>query len=155
MTALREFTPLQGGVPIEVDGKAVGAIGVSGAANAQQDQEVALAGASAANRFASQRAGIASSPAANSGSVPVTYFIKIRWTTHLQREAFSIWRMATISRSLRVSAISPVHTLDADVIYVLQGQANFITRGTLLDGKTIDPNEIRGMHLSGLKSSLT
>jgi uncharacterized protein GlcG (DUF336 family) len=72
MTALKDFTPLQGGVPIEVDGKAVGAIGVSGAASAQQDQEVALAGASTAKRFASQSGGSASSPAPNSGSATVT-----------------------------------------------------------------------------------
>jgi glc operon protein GlcG len=107
MTALKDFTPLQGGVPIEVDGKAVGTIGVSGAANAQQDQEVALVGASAATRFASQSDGNASSAAPNSGSAPVTYFDKIRWTTHLKREAFYIRGTATITRSLRVGAISP------------------------------------------------
>jgi uncharacterized protein GlcG (DUF336 family) len=45
MIALEDFTPLQGGVPIEVDGKVVGAIGVSGAANQQRDEEVAKAGA--------------------------------------------------------------------------------------------------------------
>ena len=47
MIALDDFTPLQGGVPIEVDGKVVGAIGVSGAANQQRDEEVAKAGAAA------------------------------------------------------------------------------------------------------------
>jgi len=47
MIALEDFTPLQGGVPIEVDGKVVGAIGVSGAANQQRDEEVAKAGAAA------------------------------------------------------------------------------------------------------------
>ena len=41
------LTPLQGGVPIEVDGKVVGAIGVSGAASAQQDEEIAIAAVSA------------------------------------------------------------------------------------------------------------
>src|SRR5438067_3889301 len=45
MTALNDFTPLQGGVPIYVDGLVVGAIGVSGAASAQQDDQVANAGA--------------------------------------------------------------------------------------------------------------
>src|SRR6266478_6683916 len=30
MTALSDFTPLQGGVPIEVDGKVIGGVGVSG-----------------------------------------------------------------------------------------------------------------------------
>jgi glc operon protein GlcG len=47
MIALEDFTPLQGGVPIEFDGKVVGAIGVSGAANQQRDEEVAKAGAAA------------------------------------------------------------------------------------------------------------
>ena len=40
-------TPLQGGVPLRLDGQVVGAIGVSGAASAQQDSELAAAGAAA------------------------------------------------------------------------------------------------------------
>ena len=44
MVALDGFTPLQGGVPITVDGQIVGAVGVSGAASAQQDEELAMAG---------------------------------------------------------------------------------------------------------------
>ena len=47
MTALPDFTPLQGGVPILHDGQVVGAIGVSGAKSAQQDEDVAKAGAAA------------------------------------------------------------------------------------------------------------
>jgi gluconolactonase len=41
------FTPLQGGVPIVIDGQIVGGVGVSGAASAQQDEEIAMAGAKA------------------------------------------------------------------------------------------------------------
>lgn len=41
------FTPLQGGVPIVVDGQVIGGIGVSGAMSQQQDEEVAMAGAGA------------------------------------------------------------------------------------------------------------
>lgn len=37
------FTPLQGGVPIVIDGRFVGAVGVSGAASAAQDDEIAMA----------------------------------------------------------------------------------------------------------------
>ncbi|MBM3393994.1 MAG: heme-binding protein [Betaproteobacteria bacterium] len=46
MTTLPDtlLTPLQGGVPITVRGQVVGAVGVSGAASAQQDEELALAG---------------------------------------------------------------------------------------------------------------
>jgi glc operon protein GlcG len=39
--------PLQGGIPLLVDGSVVGAIGVSGASSAAEDQELATAGASA------------------------------------------------------------------------------------------------------------
>ena len=41
------ITPLEGGVPIVADGKIIGAIGVSGAASAQ-DAQCAMAGAAAA-----------------------------------------------------------------------------------------------------------
>ncbi|MBK6939073.1 MAG: heme-binding protein [Planctomycetes bacterium] len=44
---LPDFTPLKGGVSIRVDGHVVGAIGVSGAASAEQDEEIAFAGARA------------------------------------------------------------------------------------------------------------
>jgi len=47
MTALPDFTPLQGGVPIVHEGQVIGAVGVSGAKTAQQDEEVAKAGAAA------------------------------------------------------------------------------------------------------------
>lgn len=47
MTTLPDFTPLQGGVPILIDGRIVGAVGVSGAASAQQDEDLAIAGAKA------------------------------------------------------------------------------------------------------------
>lgn len=47
MTALPDFTPLQGGVPIAIGDCVVGAIGMSGASSAQQDEEIALVGAKA------------------------------------------------------------------------------------------------------------
>ena len=47
LVAVSEMTPLAGGVPIVVDGHIVGAVGVSGAANAQQDEELAKIAAAA------------------------------------------------------------------------------------------------------------
>lgn len=48
MTALPpDFTPLQGGVPLLRGDQVIGAIGVSGAKSAQQDEDIARAGASA------------------------------------------------------------------------------------------------------------
>src|SRR5881394_719529 len=42
---LARAVPLQGGVPIEVAGEVVGAVGVSGASSADEDRELALIGA--------------------------------------------------------------------------------------------------------------
>ena len=44
--ALPDSTPLQGGIPIRLDGKVIGAIGVSGD-TPQVDEAIALAGAAA------------------------------------------------------------------------------------------------------------
>lgn len=44
--ALADATPLQGGVPVLINGRVVGAVGVSGD-SAQVDEEIALAGAKA------------------------------------------------------------------------------------------------------------
>lgn len=45
MTTVPNFTPLQGGIPIVLNGEVVGAVGVSGAQSAAQDEEIAIAGA--------------------------------------------------------------------------------------------------------------
>lgn len=47
LVAVTEMTPLAGGIPLIVDGQVVGAVGVSGAANAQQDEELAKIAAGA------------------------------------------------------------------------------------------------------------
>jgi len=47
LVGMANFTPLQGGVLIMVEGEVVGAIGVSGTATQQQDEDVAKAGAAA------------------------------------------------------------------------------------------------------------
>ena len=46
LLAVKDITPLEGGLPIVVDGKIIGAIGVSGALSSQ-DAQVAKAGADA------------------------------------------------------------------------------------------------------------
>jgi glc operon protein GlcG len=41
------MTPLQGGVPIAIDGQVLGAVGVSGASSAQEDDDIATVAAQA------------------------------------------------------------------------------------------------------------
>jgi len=47
LVAVVEMTPLAGGVPLVIDGQIVGAVGVSGAASAVQDEELANIAAAA------------------------------------------------------------------------------------------------------------
>jgi len=42
-----------------------------------------------------------------------------------------------------------VHRLDTDIVYVLKGTATFVTGGTVVGGKHIAPNEIRGQSIQG------
>lgn len=58
LVGVQEMTPLQGGIPIVVDGHVVGAVGVSGAHTAQEDEEIAKIGAAA---IASTTNGLAAS----------------------------------------------------------------------------------------------
>ena len=45
-----------------------------------------------------------------------------------------------------------VHVKDADIIYVLEGSTTFVTGGTMVDGKTTAPDEIRGTRIDGGES---
>jgi glc operon protein GlcG len=142
MVALPDFTPLQGGVPIEVDGQVIGGIGVSGAASAQQDEEIAIAGANAMKSM-----GMVSSAA--SSPAPVAFFESDMVTDAFARGAVLFdgngGRNYMVHASRRdAPGMAEVHTRDTDIIYVLDGSATFVTGGTVVDGKSTQPDEIRG-----------
>jgi len=42
-----------------------------------------------------------------------------------------------------------VHTKDTDILYVLRGSATVVTGGTMVDGKNIAADEIRGKEIHG------
>src|SRR2546428_952033 len=146
MTALENFTPLIGGIPITVDGQIVGGVGVSGAASADQDEQLAIAGSKAFETSAT-----------NMGSDPtpaVSY-----WEKNKVDEAFSKGavlfdgsdgRNYMVHASRRESpGMVEVHTKDADILYVLRGSATIVTGGTMVDGKPIAADEIRGRGITG------
>jgi glc operon protein GlcG len=136
------FTPLQGGVPIMVDGKVVGGIGVSGAASAQQDEELAVAGANALN---------ASTSVSNTSAV--SYFPKEQVAAAFAKGAVLLdgsGRNYMVHASRRDKpGMAEVHARDTDVIYVLDGAATFVTGGTVVDGKMTELDEIRGASITG------
>lgn len=146
MIALNDFTPLQGGIPIQVDGQIVGGVGVSGAASAQQDEELAIAGANAL-------AGAGSAMAVPMAA-PVTYFPKDQVDAAFTKGAVLFdgtgGRNYMVHASRRDAAgQAEVHARDTDIVYVLDGSATFVTGGTVVDGKATAPDEIRGASIRG------
>jgi glc operon protein GlcG len=141
------FTPLQGGVPIMVDGQIVGGVGVSGAASAQQDEELAIAGA---NAFGS---GVRTSDAIQMNKGPVLFFNKDQVADSFSKGAVLLDgtdRNYMVHTSRRDKpGLAEIHTLDTDIIYVLDGTATFVTSGTAVETKEIAPNEIRGSRIDG------
>lgn len=144
MVALEDFTPLQGGIPIVVNGEIIGGVGVSGASSAEQDEEVAMAGAEAAKQF--------NAVPTTATPLGVTYFPKEKVDTSFSQGAvlFEPDGNYAIHTSRRDSpGLVEVHEKDSDLIYVLKGSATFVTGGTLLDGQKVAENEIRGTDLKG------
>ena len=143
MTALENFTPLIGGIPITVDGQIVGGVGVSGAATADQDEQLAIAGSKVFET------------AMRSDPAPAVSY----WERSKVDEAFSKGAVlfdGSDGRNYMVHASrrekpgqAEIHTKDADVIYVLQGSATFITGGEAIDAKTTEANELRGTGIKG------
>jgi glc operon protein GlcG len=136
--ALPGATPLQGGIPLIANGQVVGAIGVSGN-TPKEDEDIAKAGAAA---FA---------------TAPVNYPISY-WKSGDVAAAFakgSVLFDGDDGRNYMVHAshregpgMAEVHELDADIIYVLEGSATFVTGGTVEGGKTTAPSEIRGTSIT-------
>jgi glc operon protein GlcG len=142
MVALEDFTPLQGGVPIVLDGQVVGGVGVSGAASAQEDEELAIAGAQ----------GI-TAPAAAGATAPVEFLPGKDVAAAFAKGSVLLdgnGRNYMVHASRRETAgQAEVHELDTDVIYVLSGSATFVTGGSVVNGTTVEPREIRGASIEG------
>jgi uncharacterized protein GlcG (DUF336 family)/mannose-6-phosphate isomerase-like protein (cupin superfamily) len=140
------FTPLQGGIPIVVEGQIIGGVGVSGASTAAQDEELAIAGAEAAKFF-----GVA--PTMTS-TLPISFFDKKLVDEGFAKGAVLFdgkgGRNYMVHASRRESpGMVEVHTNDTDILYVLQGAATIVTGGTMSEGKNIAADEIRGKEISG------
>lgn len=131
------FTPLQGGVPIEIDGQIVGAIGVSGASSAQQDDEIAQAGADAFAKMAA------------SSEERVQYLNRDQVSEAFKKGAPLLRGPAYKVDASRRDAPgeAEIHLVDTDIFYVQRGSATFVTGGDIVKGYSLAPNEIRGQSI--------
>jgi glc operon protein GlcG len=141
---LPEFTPLQGGIPIVLDGKVVGAIGVSGAKSAQHDEELAQKVVDAV--MAGGKRADAVAPAAG-----VAHFDRGTVDERFARGAPIIETAGYKVHASRRDkpGVAELHMHEADVIYVLDGRATLVTGGSVVDPKTTEPGEIRGPSIQG------
>ncbi|HEU5220215.1 MAG TPA: heme-binding protein [Gemmatimonadales bacterium] len=143
MLALDDFTPLMGGVPVEVNGAIVGAVGVSGASSAAEDEELAVLGARALD----------ATPMA--GATPgVSVFDKEQVARSFAMGGVLLdgkdGRSYQVHTSKRDSAGKvEVHSEDTDIFYVLSGAATLVTGGTMIGGTPAGPGELRGDSIDG------
>jgi glc operon protein GlcG len=151
--ALPGATPLQGGVPLVVDGEIVGAIGVSGN-TPQEDEEIAKAGAAALLRGRGSSDPPHDARRGGPSGPPVSYFKSADVAAAFAKGAVLFdgdgGRNYMVHASHRDGAgMAEVHELDADIIYVLEGTATFVTGGTVEGLKPTEPYELRGSSIRG------
>lgn len=141
------FTPLQGGIPIIVDGQIVGGVGVSGASSAAQDEELAIAGANVFGGEAKM------GDAMQLGKPAVLFFDSNQVSASFSKGAVLLDgtnRNYMVNTSRRDKpGLAEIHRLNTDIIYVVDGTATFVTGGTAVETKEIEPNEIRGSRIDG------
>jgi uncharacterized protein GlcG (DUF336 family)/mannose-6-phosphate isomerase-like protein (cupin superfamily) len=152
MTAVDGFTPLIGGIPIVVDNQVVGGIGVSGAASADQDEQLAVAGASALIADAAKVDSSAPKTVENSQAAQQPTFVESKKVAAAFAKGMPL--LETVGYKVHASRrVEPgqaeIHTLDTDVIYVVDGSATLVTGGQVPDAKPIGPSEIRGSKIEG------
>lgn len=133
-------TPLQGGVPILLGGQVVGAIGVSGAASGQQDQEIAKLAAAGA-------AAVSAAPPGDAVTQLGAERVRAAFAQGAPLLENAAYKIHASRRDAPGSA--EVHVRDTDIIYVLEGTARFVTGGRVVAGKEVAQDEIRGPRIEG------
>jgi uncharacterized protein GlcG (DUF336 family) len=129
--------PLQGGMPILHHGHVIGAVGVSGASSADEDQELAVLGAEAA--------------ATGDGSAEATFFSHAEVAAKFETGGLLLDTPAYKVDAGRRTAPGEVefHEHVIDIMHVVQGRATVVTGGTMLDPRVVGPGEVRARAVEG------
>jgi glc operon protein GlcG len=132
--------PLQGGMPIEVDGSVVGAVGVSGASSADEDQELAEIGRNAGQRAASA-----------AGSQDAVYIPAPEVEDTFRRGGLLVDTARYKVDAGRRTAPGAVefHAGVVDVMRVVRGSAKVVTGGSMHDVREVAPGELRAEYIDG------
>jgi glc operon protein GlcG len=138
---LARAVPLQGGIPLTAGGEVVGAIGVSGASSAEEDSELALAGAEA---FA---AALSSNGRANGAA----YFSRAQLSDKFEQGGILLDTAGYKLDAGRRVAPGEVeyHDRFVDVMHVVEGRATVVTGGTLVEPHEVAAGELRAANVEG------
>jgi glc operon protein GlcG len=124
-------------VPIVIGGKVAGAIGVSGASSAAQDDEIASAGAAAFEK--AQQAKVSFVPRAQ---------VDAGFLEDANLLSDPAYRVNASRRDGPGEA--EVHLMnETDIFYVLDGSASFVTGGELVEPRNVSADEVRARELRG------
>ena len=142
---LARAVPLQGGVPIEYDGEVIGAVGVSGATDADEDRELAEIGARSIEAAITARQNRSSNGAA--------YFPAAAVDDKFRAGGLLLDEGGYKIDAGRREAPGEVefHEHVVDVMHVVSGRATVITGGSMVDAREVAPGELRAAAVEGGK----
>jgi glc operon protein GlcG len=144
---LARAVPLQGGIPIVHDGYVVGAVGVSGASSAPEDQELAVIGAEAASIPAPTSRNGHGNGHANGAML----FPRSSVDEKFQTGGLLLDTAGYKLDAGRRSAPGEVeyHERVTDVMHVVQGRATVVTGGEMVEAREVGAGEIRARSIEG------
>ena len=135
---LARAVPLQGGIPIVRGDQVIGAVGVSGASSADEDQELALLGAGA----------LAPSNGSSNGA---TFFeqsaVRAKFATGGILLDAGAYKLDAGRRDAPGEVEYHAHTVD--VMHVVEGTATVVTGGELVDARSVGDGEVRARSVTG------
>jgi glc operon protein GlcG len=132
--------PLQGGLPLVVDGQVIGAVGVSGASSADEDLELAVIG-----QYAGERAAVVD------GDIAALHVPAAELAAKFQTGGLLLDAGGYKVDACRRTAGGEVeyHRDVVDVMHVVQGRAKVVTGGTVVGARTVASGELRGDSIDG------
>jgi glc operon protein GlcG len=130
--------PLQGGIPIVSGGRVIGAIGISGATSADEDQELALIGAHAIGN-------------GGKGGRDATFF-----SDEAVTEKFGTGGLLLDTEEYKVDAGRrekpgevEYHEHVTDIMHVVNGTATVVTGGEMIEPRSVGNGEMRARSIEG------
>jgi glc operon protein GlcG len=136
---LARAVPLQGGIPLMAEGQVVGAIGVSGASSADEDQELAVLGAAAL------------APERSANGHGAAYFDRETLLRKFAEGGLLVDEVRYKLDAGRREAPGEVeeHAGVIDIMHVVRGSATVVTGGKMRDVREVAPGELRAGSVEG------